>query len=361
MKVALIADSTWLMQELTTLRRLGVGLVGEGVEIVRVVPDWQPLRNDTITMTGRQITYLDSRWPWLRQRRIRKALESLVDEGVDVLHVMDGSLEHFGLELGERLAIPVVCGLWSRAGVDRLRGYRGKNTVVYTAATPGLVERCHSRLGRKAKVELVPPGVYMSDESLSPPLSDPKQMLSCLVVGDGHLDTHFRSLMEGIAKAKERLGQVMYFFYAVNADQHNIWQFARKLGILDQVNLVPYEPGSRALMVRADVVIQPQPRGQVRSLIMEAMGARRPVISAADPVLDYLQDGRTAKLVDHPTPKQWAEILVDITRQPGPYIELGEVACGYVKSHHSAAQYVDRLLEIYQTIATPEPIPFQSA
>ncbi|MHC4994733.1 MAG: glycosyltransferase family 4 protein [Planctomycetota bacterium] len=361
MKVALIADSTWLMQELTTLRRLGVGLVGEGVGVIRVVPDWQPLRTDNMTMTGRQITYLDSRWMWLRQRRIHKALQALADEGVDVVHVMDGSLEHFGIEIGEQMGVPVVCGLWSRAGVDRLRGLRGKNPIVYAAATPGLVERCHSRLGRKARVELVPPGVYGSDETVPAPLEDPKEMLSCLIVGDGNLDSHYRALMEGLAKAKDRLGQVVYFFYAVNADQHNVWQFARKIGLLDQINLVPYEPGSRELMVQADVVIQPQPRGQVRSLVIEAMGAGRPVISAADPVLDYLQDGLTARIVDHPAPKQWAEIITQITREPGAYIELGEAARGYVKSHHSAAQYVERLHGIYQDVVTPEPIPFQSA
>jgi hypothetical protein len=359
MKVALISDPLWLMQELTTLRRMVVGLVDEMVRVVRVVPQWVEQREDVQTMTCQQIVYGGARWRWLRDVQLRRAAAQLREMEVDVLHVMDGSLQAAGTRLGAIIEAPVVCSVWSSAEAAALRTHPQGLPAAYMAATPSLLEAVQRRVGPHAQTVLAPPGVYSSDASQHKPLEDPKGTLSCVVVGDGRADVHYLALLQGMAKASRKLPQLMYFFYTVSTDQHQLWQAAEKLDLLEQMTVVPFDPGSRELLMQADVVIQPQPLGSVRSLVLEAMAAGRPILSVADPVLDYLLNGKTAKVLAHPGPDDWATALVNLVEQPHKYIELGAGGRNYVRQHHSASAYVNSALKLYRTVATPENIPFE--
>ena len=361
MKVALITDPMWLMREMTTLRRLAVGLVGESVRVVRVVPRWWAELGDNLSMTGDVVLYPGSGWGWLRDWQVRQLAEPLRKLEVDVLHVLDASLQRVGLSIGAELGVPVVCSVWSRTGAESLRPQQPEGpAAAYIAATETLAERCREKLGEAARLRTVAPGVYSSGggKGAPPPLSGVERTLSCVVVGDGRADAYYQALLEGMAKVRPHLPQAMYFFYTVSTDQHRLWQTAERLGLLDQVSLVPFEPGSRDLMVQADVMIQPQLSGYVRTLVLEAMAEGRPIISAADPILDFLTDGRTARLMHEPTAEDWAELLGQLARDPQRYVRLGQAAREYVREHHSATAFLEGVLETYRQVVTPEPIPF---
>ncbi|QNN24182.1 glycosyltransferase family 4 protein [Planctomycetales bacterium ZRK34] len=359
MKVALISDPLWLMQELTTLRRMVVGLVDEMVRVVRVVPQWVEQREDVQTMTCQQVVYGGARWRWLRDVQLRRQATPMRQLEVDVLHLMDGSLQGVGTRLAGAMEVPMVCSVWSSAEVGLLRHHPQGLPGAYMAATPALLEAVQQRVGPHAQVVLAPPGVYSTDAAQHKPLEDPQGTLSCVVVGDGRADEHYMALLWGMAKASEKLPQLMYFFYTVSTDQHQLWQAAEKLNLLEQMTVVPFDPGSRELLMQADVVIQPQPLGSVRSLVLEAMAAGRPIISVADPVLDYLLNGKTAKVLAEPGADDWATALVNLVEQPHKYIELGAGGRNYVRQHHSASAYVTAALKLYRAVATPENIPFE--
>ena len=113
-----------------------------------------------------------------------------------------------------------------------------------------------------------------------------------MVVGDGRADGYYLSLLEGLAQVRDRLPQAMFFLEAVGRDQHRLWQAAEQLGLLGQVSLVAEDPDNRELLFQADVVIQPQPGGVVRPLVLEAMVYGRPVIATADGMIDYTESLR---------------------------------------------------------------------
>lgn len=361
MKVALIADSLWLMQELTTFRRLAVGLLDEQVRLVRVMPQWAVGEQDHLAMAGAALAYPVASWHWLRDRRLKQLAEQLREQDVDLLHVLDASLQRVGIALGQELNLPVVCSLWTREFADQLAASSGGVSMAYAAATDDLVERAKRRLGSTATVVKVPPGVYtVPREALKLPLSRPTESLSVLVIGNGNADVHFQAMLEAMALVREQLGHANYFIYCGTADQHAVWQMAERFKLLNQVSFVPGEPGSRDLMVQADVVIAPQPTGRARTLLLEAMGAARPVLAAEDPVLDFLRGGETAILLPSLTPEDWAAWLKRLVTEPQRFIDLGLSAQQYVQQHHSASRFVVRILELYHRMAAPQNLPFRA-
>jgi glycosyltransferase involved in cell wall biosynthesis len=213
-------------------------------------------------------------------------------------------------------------------------------------------------MGPGTTVVRIPPGVYRADESVEPPLRSPTESLNIVVMGDGRLDRYYEALMEGMVRTRAKLPHAMYFFYSVDADQHAIWQHARRLDLLNQITLVPVDPATRDLMIRADVMIQPQPLGRARTLILEAMAAGRPIIATEDPVLDYLRANETAALMPHAVPDAWATLLAQLVIEPARFIALGESARQYVNTHHTASQFIARTMELYQQVVTPTALPF---
>ena len=127
MKVALIADSLWLMHELTTFRRLVVGLLDEQVRVVRVVPQWAVGEADQLAIAGHAMAYPVAAWHWLRDRRLKQLADQLREQEVDLLHVLDASLQRVGMALGEAMNVPVI---WVNRHGEKLEGRKAPTVEV---------------------------------------------------------------------------------------------------------------------------------------------------------------------------------------------------------------------------------------
>jgi len=359
MKVALLTDAMWLVQEEATLRLLAVGLVDEGTSVVRVAagaPEDEQF--DTLSMAGPLMTYRSAVWRRLRDWHIRRLVGRLGEADVDVIHALDTTLYRVALRLGQMLDVPVVCSVWSAEGVDELDAPGIPQPVALTAPTKAMADVVTRRLSG-VPVHVVPAGVFSSDEALRDPLHNPDATLSIVVVTDGRYTSEIESLMLGMQKVRKQLPQVMYFFYSVyQSDQHRIWQAARRLELLDQVSLVPIDPAGHGLMVQADALFQPQAMGLVRTLVLEAMAAGRPVVAAPDPLLDGLIDADHALVLDEPTPDAWRQVLLRLVADSDPFIDLGRRAREHIKTLHTPSKFVAGLREVYEKVAAPEPLQF---
>jgi glycosyltransferase involved in cell wall biosynthesis len=358
MKVALIADETWLAEESTMLGRLTVGLVAEQVGIVRVLPHSTEPAADDLATGHQQLSFTNSPWRFVRDRRFKRLGEMLDEMHVDVLHVLDGSLERAAVRMAAEIDLPLLVSVRRREEAEQLTGPLEGSHVIYAAATRGLAELCRRKLGPSAVVEVVGPGVYSGETSIAPPLESPREALSILVVGSSDADLSYAVLMEGIADARMKMPQALFLFTATGGDPHKLWQMGSKFGLLEQMSLAPGGPGSRALMLQADAVIQPQPLGAVRTVVLEAMAAGRPVVAVADPLLDLLISPETAVILDRPTAAQWAAVLLQMQDEPQTFISFGVAAKRHVEKHHRASTQVAATLDLYRKLAGPEAIPF---
>jgi len=359
MRVALIVGGDWLSQERTMLRRLIVGLIDERVRVVRVAPGPAVHSDDQLTMTTEQLWYGPSRWRIVRDFRLRRLTERLGHLEVDLIHVLDGTLQAPGLRMAAALDVPLVASVWSLGEVEALRETLPGVPMALATASPALAEACRRQIGAESEIRTIPPGVFIN-EDLRPPLANTEQSLCCLILGDGQPDDHYLALLQGIADVRERLPETMFFLYSMGADQHRLWQACERLDLLNHLSVVQHGGGVRQLLVQADAILLPQPMQAVRTLVHEAMAAGRPVIAAADRWVDHLREGETARLVPEPEPSLWAALLRELLARPQQFIDLGGAGRQYIRQHHATSAHVSKTMELYRQLA-PESIPIRGS
>lgn len=361
MKVALLADADWLEYEAATLRRMIVGLAGESVRLVPVMPAVDSRRY--LPIPADCVTYPRSKYSWWKRWLLHRVRERLAELEIDVIHALEADSAEAALRLGAQLKLPTLCTCWTAAGLQRLTRAQSlghDQPIVYTLPTEALMERATAALGNAATLELVRPGVLVDEAVIHPPMQDPTQSLCAMVICDGQMDDAMASLLRALSMAKSNLPHMQVFLYTLGNGSRKLWQAVSRLGLLSQVTLVRSGPGVRELVIQADVVLQPQAMGAVRCVLLEAMAAGRPVIAAPDPVLDWLSDPRTACLLSSQKATAWTDLLNRLVAEPQTFRQLGETAHAYVAQHHSASAFNQKWLDLY-TRLTAEALPFQSA
>lgn len=357
MKAALFSDIQFVEREDPVIRRLVVGLVGEMVQTLQVMPYDEKARSGDV-LTGKVLEYQHSVFRFVRDYRLNRMLEEIEAEQPDVLHALDVMVYPSVVKLASKLNLPVACSVWSEADIDALRVTPGVPKAFFAPTQP-LYERLRMAVPQSSPVHLTRPGVYLGAEDLEPPLQNPLEALCILVVGDGKGDDYYHTMLEGFARVRQHLPQVMFFIYALQGQAQEFWGMASKLNLLSHITMTQADREIRDLLVQADVLIQPQPYPVVRTLVLDGMGASRPVVAAEAPALDYLVDGESAMLLSHATADEWSQLFVDLASDAEPFIRLGESARGFIQENHSAAAYVESVIEGYKKVATPEPIPFK--
>lgn len=355
MRIVLIADEPWLRRERSFLRHLVVGLAEEQVRVVVAAPGVD-LANE-LPLGAEQAMFARSRLGLLREYRLRRLLDRLGGAEVDLVHLMDASMRRAAESFAGSTGTALVCSCFSRRQVEQLHPSPIDTSYMVTCASRGLVELAQRRLPEHVEIELVRPGVFVPSDT-PPALAGPNEALCCAVISNGQADDHLQSLLEGIARAKNAIPQLQVFICALQDDHRRLWQAARQRDLLDRVNLVGTSPQAKRLLMRCDLLIQPQPLGRVHSLVLEAMASGRPILAAADRLVDYLVDGQTARLLDRPTGQDWADCLQTAVTDPAPLRALGEAARDYVRANHGVSRFVSRMLEVYRRV-TAEPIPFE--
>ncbi len=357
MKVALLAGHGWLRHEGRLLRHLVVGLADETVRVVPIIPAGS-LRVELPLVTER-LSYRTSRWRALTGWRVRRLAGALGEMQVDVVHCVDGEETHAAAALARACGAPLVVSTWAKQQLGsafHAVGAAAAGGMVVVPTQPLREEA--ERQGGPDHVRLVKPGVIRPPGPSTEPLSDPSQSLTCAVVSHGEADGNAMALLEGVAQVAEAMPQLQLFLHTTQGGGRALWAAASKLGLLDRINLVGADPSSQSLLVQCDAVLTPQPIGTVHTLVLGAMLAGRPVIGPADPVADYLHEGRTAHLLDQPTARDWAATLRSLVDMPEAMRQLGRSAQQYVTEHHSAAGFVEGLLAVYEQLHAA-PIRFR--
>ncbi len=155
-------------------------------------------------------------------------------------------------------------------------------------------------------METIPPGVHPGRPVRHRGDDD---ALCAVVSGSGQLDTYYEALLHAMREFIAAYPQAQFFFDGRGSDQHAIWQFASRLGLLHNISLVPRRWGHHELLVCADVLIHPQPANRARSLTLQAMANAVPVIAMDDAWVDHFVDGETAWVVPQAHSHAWVEVL----------------------------------------------------
>ncbi|MEX2389414.1 MAG: glycosyltransferase family 4 protein [Phycisphaeraceae bacterium] len=355
MHVALLANVAWLDEELASFQQLVVGLIDEQVRVAQVVPQHLPL--DESIVFGERVLWTESSWPWSNHYRLWRLDKTLDELDVDLLHALDGRLWLGAALLARKLSLPAIFHASSHLDlrrVDRVTSLLPAGQIAFLATTEPIAQAIRERLGEAYSVEHVPPGVHVGEPVRSREADD---AVCAVISGNGKLDHRYQALLEGLGEVVRQHPRTQFFFDGQGSDQHQIWRAARQHNLLSNLSMIPRRLGHRELLVRADMVVHPQPLGQSRGLTMQAMAHAVPVLAHQDPWLDYLVPNVTARVVPSPSPHRWAQLINGVIERPDEAQDLGESAQAWVREHRPASQWVARSLALYQRLAG-HTIPF---
>jgi len=358
MHVALLTNIAWLDDELPQFQPLVVGLIDEQVRVAQVVPG--RLAETDTSAFGERIAWQETKWAWLNRYRLASLAKVLERSEVDLLHAMDSCLWPGALALARVRDLPVALNVNSAADVDlaerAVRSGKGVR-VAFAAATNSIGKALNERLGPDAAVHVLPPGAHVpTDEEREQ--SD--GILCAIVVGDGHFDSHYEQLLNAIAMVLQENPEAQFFFDGQESDQHRIWREASKRGLLSNLSMAPRRLGHRELLMRADVIIQPQALGRARSLTIQAMAHGLPVLAHPDPWLDYIVADETAWLANNGNVHDWTSLIQRVINEPGQATALGAKAQKWIAKRHIPAKQVALTISMYRRL-TGEAFKFSQA
>ncbi len=349
MQTALLTNTAWLDEQLRLFRQLVVGLIDEQVRVVQVVPDH--LAPGEANVFGQVVTWRDSRWPWTRRLRLLRLADELDRLDIEIVHAMDGRLWQAAVRLADRLQVPAVlqaASVLDIREIDRLPRRGPESRLAFVAATEALREAIVNRLGGQYPVEVIPLGVYVAEQRSARPKSS--DTLCVVVSGTGEPDEDYEGLFVAIRSLLDDYPHIQFFLDGQRSEQHGLWQMARRMRLLENMSLVPRRLGHRELLVKADLLIQPQATGRARTLTLQAMAAGVPVLAKPDRWVDDLVEGRTAWLVDPPGAEGWERLLRRVAEQPEEAWALGERARAWVAARHQPSAQVAATVALYRRL-----------
>lgn len=365
MRAILIADASFAVRERSMLRRLLVGFADEGVRGVLAIPE--SLGAPTAAVGAVEVGYASRGTRFSLAARARRLLESehvsgaRGDEPPNIVHAFGQESWRFAAETalagGASLLVEV-----HRAGLggalSNLRGFAASEVPI-----AGLVPDPHLGASLEREAGWLPRreaawGVH-APSVLGERFVSGKTM-NALVVGSGADAPAFQAAIGGLIDACRGVDELMIFVDARAARRADVWSQASRLGLRDRVTLVPDPEAHRELTLQADMLILPEAVGEPRSMVLEAMGSGVIVLAGADPMVGWLRDGETARLVVDPSPRAWALAVEWAIRSRDEAESLRASAWEHVRQHHKASAHVAAVIDAYEWLTQRDPIPFST-
>jgi hypothetical protein len=359
MRVLIMADELFATRERTLLTRLEVGLADEGIGAVHAIPEHAGELSPSAAFAD-SMTYPSDAPLLSRRRKARRMLARLEELGptVDLIHVFGGAAWDDAMELGRLAGVPVAIELWRTGLIERARLIRtGREfpSVVILAPDAKFEEPMVGDTSI-APVRVAPWGVHVPGEPND--LLNPSRALSVFFDGPGRSPAEAVAALEGVVAAIPEGRDFHLFADAEGAQRAGLWRAAQQLGVLDRFSLIDEMEGRRELVLRGDVLVQADARGEQRSLVLDAMAAGMIVVAADDPMVSYLIDGRSARTVSGGHRDGWSAVLAPMLSEPATARDLAHRAREYVRTNHRVSAHVSAVLNAYEWVTSPEPIPF---
>jgi len=365
MNVLLLVDERFVVTEHAMLQRLETGLADEGVRVVHALPDsldpdamhasfaTQVFHSRDSGLVPRRV-----RAKWLLQR-VASALGQHDGPRIDVVHVYGESLWPLGLAVAARAEAPLALEAWSVRSVEylaRLESSRlGVRSATLLLADEGFAERARAR---GATWRLTPWGVHARPEPA--PVLPQNRAPGIVLMGFGVDRRGLRRALEGIAAAIKEIDLAMVFTDHDAAHTAGLWSLARELNLRDRLSLIPELEGDRQLVLRNDILVVPEPVGELHSLALDAMGAGMAVVAAHDPALSLLRDKETALVISSTGAEDWAGAIRTLLESPEEGQRVARGAWAHVREHRRASAHVTAVLDTYEWLTATDALPFSA-
>ena len=360
MRLAMVIGEQRLAMEQRMLNRLAVGLTVEGVQVIRIVPEGLPA---SLIAEGERRMALAPRFEarlrslrWTRRVHIRRLAEALADNVPDALYLLGRDAWAFGLDLATELDRPAILEAWSASQAASLpRPASNAHLAAVTAPCEGIAKVVRERVGADLTA-IVPLGA--SPPRRATQVLDGGQPPAVAILGGARDVAAYAVMLNGLARViKEHTG-LQIVIELRGPHEHDIWRVAERSGLIGAVSAIGSASQHQALLTRCDLVILPEHYGELRSVLLDVMAMSVPVVAAADPALDMLIDGVTARLVSSPSANAWADAVSTLLATPEQARALGAGGRERIIAAHRSSDQVARMMDLLQRLAGRSTLVF---
>lgn len=354
------------------LARLHVGLADEGCRVVRAVPhDENATPDDAL---GPILEYDDRaslapvtlRAGMLLQKAGRFGLSPSGhdDRPVDVIHAFGDGCWRLARALAAASGATLAMEVWSRdalSAAHRLdaahrRDEQFPRERFVWLAPDGAMDAALRTSMPRANVRLTPWGVHVPGQVTA--FTRAEQSIAAVIVGSGRHGAACQAVIGALSRMSETFPQLFVFVDdAFVQAHHSVWKAAESGGLLKRLSVIENLEGRREPVVHADLLIQPEARGEHRTILLDAMAAGMAVAATEDADISALIDGETAALVPGGAAVAWEKALRGLLSDLDAARALGLRAREFIRSERLASAHLRATLNAYAAGAAASATP----
>lgn len=373
MRVLMMADESFATREHAMLRRVEVGLMDDGVRVVRAVPDQAADPGKSTLATT--VAYHDTNWRFVERAHARRLIReiSLVEpplapagadpaDLLDMVHAWGDACWSIAIDVAAATGAALAFELWSRESVKRIKATERR--VAQTApGVRGVWLAPNARL-RAAADEQSPDwpvrgaywGVHAGEHTHHQRRDDAPIGIS--IISSGRDETAIRPVLDALSRWSGREGLLIFLDDAAVRNHPGVWKHAQRLGLLDDISIIADMESRRDLILETDVLIVPDALGEIRSIILDAMCSGIVVVARTDPFVEVTAVPDIALLVETPTEEAWRTALDRVIDDPQEIDRIGAKARQGVVRDRPVHKQVESILAAYRGLTDNQPIAF---
>jgi hypothetical protein len=283
MTVAMLMSKDRLEQEHAMFNRLVVGLLDNGNQVIRVVPEVEtvsmPFYDNAVSFSK----LVEQPMPvslLLRKQRREEVIELCLKNDVTAIVAYGEDATQLAKDVAPSLDVKVMQEVVSMQDARKVK----KSSIVWRwlAATPSIESEITRRVGTD-RVALVPLGVTNHNVNNSN-ISNTNR---CVVVLDAAGNP--RNTSE-ILDSLKQFQNLHVFLEMTGKKQQRVWKTISQLEMHGSTTCLRDISSLRKLITQADLVVLPSKRMPVRTVFLEAMLGCIPIVATEIPGFDMLID-----------------------------------------------------------------------
>lgn len=359
MHAALLIDPGHLQRERDWYNRTVVGLLSSGVRITRIMPESE-LAHDRVALAP-LVTYHVPLVQALARWRLLTPPQPLTEEPPNLIHAMGRGAWMPGLAYARHLDCPLVLSIWSEDELKQaVRFARDRHVAGLLPATAELAAELKLVVD-PALVCTVPIGVFVPPKARR--IFDESTVgVAGILAGHGAPLRAVRIVLDAFAEIASSRPRTMFFADLDPGVDDGAWKHGDRLGILDQLSIIPSVHQHRDLVLNADLLVIPHNTGFAGSFMLEAMAHPMFTVAARDPLLPELSSKPCARIVDAPEdPEAWIDAIQEILSDADEARRLAARAREQVAEDHPMSRQITLLHDVYEKILTGGALKLETA
>lgn len=374
MRILLLADRSFASRERQLLHRVEVGLIDDGVRVVRAIPDTL-LYTETNSITP-LIAYPEKVSPFLPRLRTSQLLRALREldpplagpgeQPIDIVHAWGDRAWDLAVDTAEATNASLAFEVWSAGCIHHTHRMERRAEAAQPNPIQGVWIAPNRAIARALETENLRWPIHTAPWGIHPdhrprPTHPTDQPLAVSLLATGRNAHATQTVLTALNTIIREGVELLIFLDAAAVDhRHSVWKHAARLELLPHLSVIADMESRRDLILRTDLLILPEARAEVRSILLDAMGASVAIACLTDPFVEATALPGIASLAGEPTVAGWTNALRPLLSDPELRAQQVLAAREAVESSRPVHRQVEQLLKAYQTLAEQPPLTFPS-